>query len=1144
MANIEEKETSRWVSVSKRPEFADLGLRERMMYLTGQSANSILGFPDTGWGKCGFRYGDADYWFGARNIDGKVRELQAVKIHPNNSSVCLLQTGLSTDLPLWEMNSTSAQVLGEIREVVEKGDYLSGEIGLYRVQPVIEASRIIEGIIDKTKVVSDKVKRPWEHFTMVMRNKYYRDEYKKELIKAGLPGEELFSLVFPLEPLYALLENDHISADNLLDFASKEGIVRQTSIRGHPSCQTDYLLIEKVNEFLGICRTPHLDFLRVLDEFDKRKVECEKALKEAQIRHLAGRTRDFYGLSRDIARIEYIYRQADESRKRHTYDIFSREINQILKPFMTGKKEEKKSIERPMLSKLRVLDKVKGNDTSEELDNIARTLNLYYSELTVRDILRERESYNLTEEDVSLLEEQSGRRIKDIFDEESGEKAGTDRQYDGIRLFGRIDVFTPLILKAADLLTNAKPQVAASLIYLLYQIENPFLIPSPMAKYLVSQANNRFKEKYALEGLTASYEPALLSKVERMVDEFVLAGRSWKSAWAYFGSEQAQKFLDLLLDDQYGLRLLNDLIDFAAKDYLIAPPQIVGFARQINGETQDYVGAILDLYRHGGSLSGLAINNDAIYQISGLQRAEEYGHYLSDWIDDDLRSRAILSLGGGLGLLEVRRMKALGLTGPLVVVDKYSPEILLERSLVFRNEFKYSIGNPVLTQAEIKSMLSQSDNPLFFIRETLPLSSQEVSELLLQNGIEIPVGIIFDQRASALYLSGVDFLASIRSSVNLLSQKGGLFFCTRGWADKLFVDQVLRVNKAPSTGKSSVDILLLHHTNSFFSSGKPLISGKLEPAKGIFFAEGGTRYVRQADGSLTTGQFQVGRLSEELDIQQRVKTVGLIIDTFDQRFGHLIRDDSRQLSYSRLFTVAYAKSKGLPLWIPANLPSGLIPSYEEIIDQLVKFIDAYQGDRNGFEQSDWTIRTMPREFENGIRAINLFMRDAVRNTDLLIEPVQFLEDSLHRLHQIAYTPMEDLSQQRQARHLYDRFNRKYFQDFLHHTEGMNFSHVVANAILKLVGLPDEQLPFQSLFTAKEKEVLHADYQIILDQIQRKIIFLNKGLDYRMDFSHLQTPQYFRFIIEVLEIKDKKASLWQDIIAFIDSNLDVRTFQAL
>lgn len=81
-------------------------------------------------------------------------------------------------------------------------------------------------------------------------------------------------------------------------------------------------------------------------------------------------------------------------------------------------------------------------------------------------------------------------------------------------------------------------------------------------------------------------------------------------------------------------------------------------------------------------------------------------------------------------------------------------------------------------------------------------------------------------------------------------------------------------------------------------------------------------------------------------------------------------------------------------------------------------------------------------------------------------------------------------------------------------------------------------------TPEKRERFNEDHEVILSQIKRKILAVNAGLSYRMDFSAVVNFSYYAALISVLTRVDKDKTLWGEIITFMEQNLDMRTVQAL
>lgn len=388
-------------------------------------------------------------------------------------------------------------------------------------------------------------------------------------------------------------------------------------------------------------------------------------------------------------------------------------------------------------------------------------------------------------------------------------------------------IFHPLFTTILENFDGIDINKAASLMYLYNQIENPMQGVTKVTLDYYDKAAAISQDKIDFQKVTQVQKNRILADINELVVTMMVDD----CAWSYFGRERARSILDLLKDSHYGPLLFQDLLKFAADENrkFFAPPQILNLLLQISKDifgnesvvfTNLNSGEILKkFYDGGGSLAEYQIN----YSITSLDRVDEYDMSvfpdkteLQRIIKPEFRDGSILSIGGSIGLEALRTFKFKNpLLGPVMVVDPLGYEDALKKTLILEHEYRFKDGDPRLSHQLIEEKLKVVPGGLLFLKDKVPItysqitkrlnetetpfaSSKEKRQRILKSFSERPVKIIFDQRASGIYLEGQKQLDSIKNSLRMLSQ-GGAYFFTRGYADKLIVDQVIEIS--PQTGK-------------------------------------------------------------------------------------------------------------------------------------------------------------------------------------------------------------------------------------------------------------------------------------------------------------------------------------------------------
>jgi hypothetical protein len=756
----------------------------------------------------------------------------------------------------------------------------------------------------------------------------------------------------------------------------------------------------------------------------------------------------------------------------------------------------------------------------------------------LQDIFNDPETYSLKDTPISNINfsitvAELHRKFRD---QELSPEQFTEVQ----EIFGRQDVFEPLITIVHSSFTTASVEKLGSLMYLAYQIDNPFRGSSLEAKEITKRAQKKSKLK-----LSKSNK----DKVIEMVDELVLTASSFKSAWAFFGSYQAKEVLELLLDENYRRKLLKDFEFFAQQNLLVCPPQLLCLLKQLPDLLVDnnstFVDKLKAFYNTDGSLAQLTEKLN--YQITGLQRANEYPQqYLEEYIPTDSRHGLTLSFGGAVGLIEVERAKRLKQNqGGIVIFDKKSRDESLSDTLVLENELAYKAGNPWLTREQIRDIQDSSPIPLNFIKTQLPLSYEQIKQSLQQSGIDtsLPIKTIYDQRASALYLKDQELFDSIRTSIDLLRDNGGTYFLTRGYADRLFVDQVIRIE---STNNQQITPLLLHHTNSFFAHGiKGLIPIYKTP---LYIAEGGSR----RGSHLEFFPFQEERVAAELINQRVLYLINMVANKFDKKQRMLISYPQEGITFSHYLVYAYAVCQDLPLFVMPCVPPESLWYYQKIIETLVEVITIYKQNENLLKNLDFSLPEPPYGFEFTFSVMTVFLKEIKKNSDILKIPLEQIETLMQNMvtPEIIYKnvqigllleklPAPVLLEKVKSLALESRIRHDFHEKFDLRIQGTGyFDFIIADAVLNILNIPYTPSIWKNM---TEEQII--DYYHIIEEIRKKILYSAIGIDYKMKLLNLNDPDFFWNLVYGLNCY-QDSDLWERVNAFIDQNADIRSAQAV
>lgn len=1011
----------------------------------------------------------------------------------------------------------------------------SKELGFFHEQIPREASIIIRNIIEKSEIAAQAT-----------------DTLSKELIKS-------------LDLLNSLLEYKNIKASCLL--STYKQWQKQPHFKEIPESPQE-IFFKSSNPF-------NIKLLEIISKFEKKKVYYEKKLN----------------LAFDQATIDMV---EQEYQKMRTI-MYSRIINLAFSTldihipvFLKTqlKYDEKlrlKLVEnrKPLILEMVnfINESVKGGENAKELDEIALKINCHYRSLNVSNILKESEVYGISRQEITYLQQFGHLKLIDLhrrLQSKKSSKNNLENKLDTVafELFKKKDVLAPLIDGVSNLFQDVPISRATSLVYLLYQIENPFMEPSEEARSMVNRAMKNYV-KYSestnilkildKEGLpTKTFPQEILDHLAGTVDQFIMITKKWKSAWSYFGEERANTFLEMFKDEKYGTYLFFDLLACMHVGKLIAPPQIYSVLKSLGGLEDNSMEKLKKLYDERHFISeNIHIN----YQISGLQRADEYPLeklWENRWKDLIDPRGIVISMGAATGVIDAIRASKWGLEGPLVAIDSVDFATLMRSAIVFNNEFRFKRGDAHLSESEIWDAGGDKFRNMRRIRAKLPLNTREMLELLRSINIydfafnSLPISIIFNQRASALYLHGDDLLKSIKTDLNLLAgnkEKFGLYFLTKGWANRLFVDLVFKIKGA------DVSLDFLHHTNSFYSSEQTIIQGVYEPTNSILFAENGSRFVKNNGDGLIATSFQDGRMSEALSDQQKLHSIKLITEEFGKKFNQLI--PTLDYNFSQLFAIAYVYYKNLFLYVPENIPKKYLSTYEYYIDLIAQVLSFHKGQPDnisklidGMKKTNIS-NSYPSWFIEAHSCLISFFSEIRKNKNILDKPIKWMEDALATTHQTAIIRPKNMrivkkSERKKvdeiipinlksyqiARAFNEQFGGHEFRLFPGEIGPADF---VINTILELLGLTQYSTILPKEISKEQLKEFRLNDTLIIWEIRKKIEKLNKNEIYKMDFSRISNPYNYRYYLRVLESIDGDAGLWERVIRFIDQQ-EVRTMQ--
>lgn len=766
--------------------------------------------------------------------------------------------------------------------------------------------------------------------------------------------------------------------------------------------------------------------------------------------------------------------------------------------------------------------KISGRESAEILDEIGRKINIYYKNLTPRKCQEENNAFGLPT-DLSIDRTIIDIPLHKLFKEVKNE--GPDRKITPLLI--SFDPYQPLIRIFMQEMVHSSIERLARLIYLFYQIENIYIQPSREAEEIIFTLEQR-----RLESSGEILDPVIRKRLLLSIDALLMAAYELDNSWAYFGAENAQNILSLLTEGKYGLLLFNDMIELAKRG-IVFPPQLFSLMRRINqGRRGISVNDLIFFYDNGRRLKNLEPPN---ILISGMNRAWEYTYEeMEEFIPPSLRQSSILALGSCIGLNEIQRAKMLGLSGRIIGVDREPRITAIRKSLVLKNELTYD-NFPEVPPAQIYQI--QKESNYIHLCAELPLTLEKLQELARSNGAGdlSDVRIISDQRASALYLSGDSFLESIRTSLLLLHQnRGGVYFLTRGLTDRLVVDLVIRI------GPRENKVLCLEHTSGI-SIEAPLVKGNQ-----LFLGQFqiGKRRINQDNYSLP---FQKERQSQSLEQKVICSSLEYIYQFISLEFGSacflVAHVDGGSFDKDLIF--AYAKKIGLPVPLPPIIKT------EEEKKQYLKFLD-FLGEVIILAQENpellQNILLPPVNIEGEIffalnNAIYFFVTNlrnnfgfrmkfvnAARRIKVLFETTPLLNIVPSERRCQSWDKIFDIEQQLRSQMWGEILNRvtrltflrdypyTYLYFFINSEKSFHFifDNVIFPAILRSMGISTGTIIWEG----------DADYERIINQVILKI--RSRGR-HRMDFSTIESPEYFQSLIEKLKDYDQIIHLWELVV---------------
>jgi hypothetical protein len=773
-----------------------------------------------------------------------------------------------------------------------------------------------------------------------------------------------------------------------------------------------------------------------------------------------------------------------------------------------------------------LFESVTGNETAEQLNDVAEKINNYYKKLTLGDFIKGHFKednphlpINPEDESSSILE----CNIIDIYRSLRKDELSLADKDLVLNIFHEQDVFQSLISEVSCQFRAMSAEKLGALLYLCYQIKNPFRLPSQQAIEITDMAYKKTQAKNE----SINCEGPVLERISAMVDEFFLASIYWKSAWSYFGQERSSQFLEILLSDKYGDKLFNDLKKFAEESRLICPPQIFSILKNAGDITNPDIRELFkEIYdTRATSLHELASKGGLNYQITGLERATEYPN-MAELIPEDFKEALYVSLGGAVGIIEIERAKELGLKGPIIIVDKAGKKQSIENSLVLRNELVYTTGNPCLSQKEIQDIIDSSPCPVYYLQTNLPMAEDTLNKFLSANDIsKYHKVVIMDQRASALYLKGQNLLDSINSSVSLLRENKGVYFLTRGLGDRLFMDIVIEIGD-----EELAFYRYMHHTSGFTERD---ITGFIHPANSSQLIGNG----KAKNNKMT--QSQTHKETEEFSINKKINALRNIIKLFSTRFNHPIEYKPDGIDYSEILVMAYAQTENFPISMNSDDFKNKPEPYYYVIGILADLLKKVKEPNPNLEieiQSTKEIlgRHADREkYSSFFKTVDDFLDKMSDSPDVFIEMIKYFDEKFSNAGDLIFriqskaiaTPTERFLDRESSDFLITQFIDKFYSELhlafisIGTPEVGSYTNFVLAAIFSLYNINSKHV----LTYVREAP----GHLAVIEEIKNKILALNNGKDYKFDFSQVKAIPVLDDCVKTLETIDKK--VWLNLI---------------
>ncbi|OGK22434.1 hypothetical protein A3C98_05035 [Candidatus Roizmanbacteria bacterium RIFCSPHIGHO2_02_FULL_37_15] len=360
------------------------------------------------------------------------------------------------------------------------------------------------------------------------------------------------------------------------------------------------------------------------------------------------------------------------------------------------------------------------------------------------------------------------------------------------------------------------PEHQAKYTHFLYKIKNNFLEHSEAIRIIVKKLFLEW-DNAQFEGKMPALETDMIrEKIERSLEELGLAAVSAKSAWAYVGGELPDQFIRYLMridDREKALRLFNDMIAMAKKNQYLYPPQLYYLFRYIlpsygyDGKSNLWQ-MLNNLYESGHNL--LEFAEELNFIVTGDNRSEEYASFETGLLEGTDKEDIFFAPFSGPPVDILLKYLRWGWRGPLITVDKVNQEGLLERALALSNEFSADAVpySPEELQLRIAGLVQDAkdgypiDDNIWQNHLQSELPDEGLNNAIKNKG---EVTLVLDQRGAILYLSRGRQLKQIYNNLSLLSKKpDSLIIFTKGVVDGLLVDLGL---KRDESGKLRVKMI-------------------------------------------------------------------------------------------------------------------------------------------------------------------------------------------------------------------------------------------------------------------------------------------------------------------------------------------------